>query len=80
MMTEGTTTNLISIQDEYIATINAGIARWSHRKEGGHSSRILRGAYHQAERKLQRLGLTAEQIKQALHDAKDIAELERNAE
>jgi hypothetical protein len=71
---------LTEIQDEYIATVNAGLARWSHRKDGGHSSRILRGAYHKAKRELHRLGMDAEQIKNAIRDARDMAELERNAE
>ena len=74
------TTTLIAIQDEYIQTVNAGIARWSHRKDGGHSGRITSGAYRLAARKLQRLGMSTEQIKQAIRDAKDMAELERNAQ
>lgn len=71
---------LIQIQDHYIETLNAGIARWSHRKDGGHASRISRGAYHKAEKQLLRLGLTQEQVKQSIKDARDMAELERNAE
>ena len=74
------THTLIGIQDEYIATVNAGIARWSHRKNGGHAGRISAGARRQAQRKLQALGLNAEQIGQTLRDAKDMAELERMAE
>ena len=55
-------TNLISVQDEYIATINAGIARWSHRKNGGHIHRILRGAKHKATKQLLKLGYSQEVI------------------
>jgi hypothetical protein len=75
-----------SITDEYVATVNAGFARWSHRKGhqfeacGGHFSRIRGGAYKKAERELTKIGFNPAQIKQMLKDADDIAELERNAE
>ena len=71
---------LIQIQKQYIETVNAGLARWSHRKDGGHSSRISRGAYHKAQKQLTALGFTQEQTKQAIKDARDMAELERGAE
>lgn len=70
---------LIQIQDQYIETVNAGIARWSHRKDGGHSRRISRGARHAAEKDLRSLGFTSQQIDQAIKDARDMAELERHA-
>lgn len=73
-------TTLIGIQEEYIETLNAGLARWSHRKGGGHSHRIARGARHVAEKKLARLGFTDQQISQAIKDARDMAELERNSD
>ena len=71
---------LTQIQEQYIETVNAGIARWSHRKNGGHADRVRRGAFHQAEKQLNRLGFNQDQIKQAIKDARDMAELERNAE
>lgn len=72
---------LIGIQEEYIETLNAGIARWSHRKYGGHAQRISRGARHAAERKLRRIGYTDQkQIDQIVKDARDVAELQRVAD
>ena len=76
---------LTSIQDDYIATINAGIDRWAHRPKaygiaGGHSNRILRGARHKAEERLRRIGFTEQpQIDQILKDARDMAALLRNS-
>lgn len=72
---------LIAIQQNYIDTVNAGIARWSHRKEGGHSGRISRGARHAAEKQLRRLGYSNQaQIDQIIQDARDMAALERLAD
>ena len=75
------TQTLIGIQEKYIETLNAGIARWSHRKDGGHASRISRGARHAAEKQLRKIGFTDEkQIAQIIQDARDMATLERLAE
>lgn len=74
------TQTLIGIQTEYIETLNAGIARWSHRKNGGHIHRIARGARHAAEKALRKLGFTDTQIPQLIKDARDVAELERNSD
>jgi hypothetical protein len=71
--------NLITIQAEYVETINAGVARWSQRKHGGHADRIRRGAYRKAGQALSRLGLTPEQVQAALKDANDMAVLQRIA-
>jgi hypothetical protein len=71
---------LIQIQERYIETVNAGVARWSHRKNGGHADRIRRGAHHKAQKQLLALGFTQEQAEQAIRDARDIANLERCAE
>jgi hypothetical protein len=71
---------LTQVQEQYIETVNAGIARWSHRKNGGHADRVRRWAFHKAEKQLALLGFTQEQTKQAIKDARDMAELERNAE
>ena len=71
---------LIQIQEEYIETINLGMQRWSHRKDGGHMSRISRGARHTAEKELRKLGYPEKQIAQILQDARDMAALERIAE
>ncbi len=79
--------SMITIQDEFVATVNAGFARWSHRKGtafqacGGHYSRIRGGAWKKAERELKKIGFTdPAQIKQIINDAEDMAKLERNAE
>ena len=69
--------SLVGIQEEYIATVNAGIARWSHRKDGGHAGRIARGARHRAEAALRRLGFTDSQVAAAIADARDMAALLR---
>lgn len=71
---------LTQIQDQYIETVNAGIARWSHRKNGGHASRIRRGAFHKATKQLAGLGFSQAQIDLAIVEAQDMAALERNAE
>ena len=72
---------IIEIQEEYIETVNAGIARWSHRVGGGHSARISRGARHKAEKSLRHLGYTDQkQINEIIADARDMASLIRNAE
>ena len=69
---------LMGIQETYIETLNAGIARWSHRKDGGHASRISRGARHTAEKRLRKLGYADDkQIAQIIQDARDMATLER---
>lgn len=71
-------TTLIGIQQEYIKTLNAGIARWSHY---GHFGRIARAARHAAERRLRKIGFTNEkQIAQIIQDARDMALAERNGE
>ena len=76
-----TTKTLIGIQEEYVETLNAGIARWSHRTNGGHSSRISRGARNAATRELRKLGFTDEkQIARIIQDAREMAALERNAQ
>ncbi|MCI0561929.1 MAG: hypothetical protein MN733_25870 [Nitrososphaera sp.] len=81
------TQTLIGIQQEYIETVNAGIARWSHRPKGhyeiggGHTGRIARGARNKAEKALRQLGYTDQkQIEAAIKDARDMAELERMAD
>lgn len=70
---------LIGIQEEYVATVNAGIARWAHRKDGGHAGRIMRGARRRAEGELRRLGFTDSQVAAAIGDARDMAALLRLA-
>lgn len=75
------TKTLIGIQEEYVETLNSGIARWSHRKDGGHSHRIARGARHAAEKQLRKIGFMDEkQIGQVIQDARDMATLERNSD
>lgn len=72
--------SLIQVQQEYVDTLNAGIERWSHRKGGGHASRISRGARRAAEKDLRKLGYTDQkQIDQIIQDARDMASLERIA-
>lgn len=74
------TASLISIQQEYIETVNAGLARWSHRKNGGHSGRVRAGARHKMVRELARLGFDDPQIAAAIKDASDMLTLERASE
>ncbi len=70
--------SMIGIQEEYIETLNAGIARWSHRPDGGHSGRISRGARHQAEKELRKLGFDSQHtIDSIIQDARDMAALAR---
>lgn len=77
---------LIGIQDEFVETVNAGIARWSHARKhysgdlGGHANRIYSGAHRVATKKLERLGFSKDQIHIALKDAWDMASLIRYAE
>jgi hypothetical protein len=72
---------LIQIQEEYIETVNAGIQRWGHRKDGGHAHRIRRGARNKGIKELQKIGYTdPKQIDQILRDAHDMAALLRNSE
>jgi hypothetical protein len=77
---------VMTLVDEYVATVNAGFARWSHRKGtayqacGGHYSRIRGGAHKKAVAGLKKLGYTDEaQIRQIMKDADDLVLLERNA-
>ncbi len=68
---------LIAIQDQYISTVNIGIARWSHRKNGGHADRIKRGAFSRARISLRTIGFNDSQIRQIIQDASEVALLER---
>jgi len=72
--------SLIEIQQAYIDAVNAGAARWAHRRDGGHMPRIARGARRRLERALTGLGFTPEGVAEALKQARDMAELERMAE
>ncbi len=79
---------LIGIQDEYIQSVLAGVARWSHRKAprwssyryGGHFSRIVRGAHSKASGDLARIGFVGEAAEQVIAQAYDMARLEMDAE
>jgi len=77
---------LIGIQQQYIDTVNAGIARWAHARKhyngdlGGHANRIAGGAHRTAKKKLLRIGFTEDQVRAALKDAWDMASLLRHAE
>lgn len=72
-------TTLITIQEAYIATVNAGRARWAHRRNGGHYGRIRGGAYKRAAAALARLGYTPEQAKACIRDSQDVADLQWHA-
>ena len=72
---------IITIQQQYIDTVNAGHARWSHRPDGGHIRRIQRGAWNRAATALRKLGYTDQSdIAGIISQARDVAELERNAD
>ena len=71
---------MMEVQDQYVETVNLGTARWSHRRDGGHTSRIFAGARRKAEKQLRKLGFTNQrQIEQIIKDARDMASLERIA-
>jgi len=72
--------NLIGLQDEYIETVNSGIDRWAHRRDGGHARRIQRGANRRIRAKLAKLGFSPEEAEYALNQAREMAELIRIAE
>jgi hypothetical protein len=72
--------SMTQIQDEYIDKVKAGIQRWSHRKNGGHTSRILRGARKRAEKQLFPLGFSEAQVRLIISEARQMAELEMSAE
>ena len=72
--------NLIGLQEEYIDTVNSGIDRWAHRRDGGHARRIQRGANRRIRAKLARLGFSEAEAEYALQQARDMAELIRIAE
>ena len=71
---------LTTMQDEYIAIVNAGHARWAHRRDRGHFPRIERGARKRLERGLARLGFNASQVAVSVQEARDMAELIRISE
>lgn len=58
----------IEIQQAYIDTVNAGIAR------------ITREAKHKADAELAKLGFAAAEREHIIKDARDMAVLERNAD
>lgn len=68
---------LIGIQDDYIATVNDGLARWAHSKRGGHVRRIRIGARRKAMKELRTLGFSEETAKRAIDDASEVADLQR---
>lgn len=76
----------MQLVDIFCETVNAGIARWSHRPKsqwqvsGGHGNRIYGGVVRKLETGLKRNGYTPDQIKIAVQDAKDLAKLQRDAE
>lgn len=71
------TRTLISIQEEYISTVSSGMARWAHRKDGGHINRIKRGARIKAEKELAKIGYTDPQhVAAIIRDAWEMVVLE----
>ena len=70
---------LMQIQQEYMETVSAGMDRWSHRRDGGHSGRIRGGAFRKAYKSLARFGFTDKQARQIIQDAHDVMMLERAA-
>jgi len=68
---------LIQVQQEYMDTVSAGIDRWSHRRDGGHSGRIRTGAFRKAHKALMRFGFTDTQSRQIIRDAHDVMMLDR---
>lgn len=79
-------TTICAAQEEFTATINAGYARWEHRKRPGHSlnmmghyGRIYGGARKKLAAHLRRFGVKEAQIPVLIQDAVDVAELQRLA-
>jgi hypothetical protein len=76
---------LTFLQQEYIDTVNAGIARWSHARKayptdlGGHANRIAGGAARKLKKELKKLGFDDVSCLIAVQDAWEVAKLERNA-
>jgi hypothetical protein len=68
--------NIQQIVDEYVETVNAARARWSHRKGGGQSGRTIGAAMKTLRTKVARWGYNETQTRQVLSDARDIAALE----
>jgi hypothetical protein len=74
---------LTELQDEFVETVNAGIARWSHRHKlqwqvgGGHANRIYHGAVSKLKGGLEKWDYTPDQIEACTKDARDMAELVR---
>ena len=52
------TRTLISIQEGISRPYLLRMARWAHRKDGGHINRIKRGARIKAEKELAKIGYT----------------------
>lgn len=71
--------NFIQVQEEYAETVSLGMDRWSHRRDGGHLSRIRRGAARKARKAFLKFGFTDAQATQAIQDAHDVMMLERAA-
>lgn len=76
----GSMETIISIQDKYIDTVRGGLLRWQHRPNGGHVSRIRRGAHKRAYTALWKLGYHDNTIKAIIQDAKDVLALEMAAQ
>ncbi len=70
---------LIRIQTDYIDTVSAGMDRWSHRRDGGHSGRIREGAWRRAYKSLIAWQYTDEQARRIIADAHEQMMLERAA-
>lgn len=68
---------IIQIQQEYMDTVSAGIDRWSHRRDGGHSGRIRAGAWRRAHKALTALGFNDAQARDQIKQTHEVMELER---
>lgn len=72
--------SITQIQDAFIEKVNVGYQRWKHRKDGGHMSRIRRGAWNTAYKQFRKLGFDDGHAKILIEEAEDIAKLQREAE
>lgn len=70
--------SLITLQDEYIARVNAAHAKWAHTRYGGHIHRTLRAAHRALFDALQSAGYSDKQTLQAIRDAREMAQLIRD--
>lgn len=69
--------NIIQIQEEYMETVNGGMDRWSHHRDGGHAGRIRSAAHKKALSAFLKIGFDPQVAEKMVRDAHDLLLLER---